>query len=694
MSLRNLKNNELQALNSVDSRKTELTPARVFSVILDNSHPKYTGEDSIGTIFYGKVDLNEASINLDNLNRAKPIFSFVKYFPLINEIVLVFNSTSNNIYKDVKGDSSFVSTYYFPNLNIWNNSQHNALPLERELKGKTNPQEASLGIEQNNVEKANITLGDYFVEKDDLKSIQPFEGDMILEGRFGNAIRLGSSTPQGKNNWSEGDNTGDPITIISNGQPQVSGDTVLEDVNNTDSIIVMTSNQNINNLEVASNNLQSLNTTFEPLSDDQVLIEDTPEPEIVEVEEPQPEVEEEFTETTDVETVEEPVIVTPTPTTPSPVSAFGDPIFDLLDEAVEEGTLIEDDSYSFEDAGQDGGEDPEADPELDENRGNNGENGGGGDDYDIRVETKGNFKLEFKTGRTNNIGKHGNTDNYVNGVYWAKVNENNIRKSPKRNLMLWTRNLDNIWVGNGRFLDDFNKNPLVANPGKRNIKYLYIHWTGGNPNREAAEACLYGHIQPDLKGGNRIDGAVEANVDGSSKGIIVYDTDGATELYKSKYQRNGWNAGGYHWGIEKNGRCFRFYEDYQTTNGVTNSINKHSININWIGGQDENFSQMSLEQAKIIEKLVREYIRIYPDIQIRGHYQSSGNKICPGFWVPAFVKGLGFPDKNIYWDSPHYNSDKKSSKGKGPTLLENAKTMLERLHYTWDPSFEFRDGAA
>ena len=121
MSLRNLKNKESQAFNSADFKKAELSPARVISVILDNTHPKYTGEDSIGTIFYGRVDLNESSINLDNLNRAKPVFSFIKYFPLVNEIVLVFSSTSNNIYRDTKGDNIFTSTYYFPNLNIWNN---------------------------------------------------------------------------------------------------------------------------------------------------------------------------------------------------------------------------------------------------------------------------------------------------------------------------------------------------------------------------------------------------------------------------------------------------------------------------------------------------------------------------------------------------------------------------------------------
>ena len=51
------------------------------------------------------------------------------------------------------------------------------------------------------------------------KNMLPFEGDMILEGRFGNSIRFGSSTPKGKNNWSENDSEGDPITILRVANP-------------------------------------------------------------------------------------------------------------------------------------------------------------------------------------------------------------------------------------------------------------------------------------------------------------------------------------------------------------------------------------------------------------------------------------------------------------------------------------------
>lgn len=334
-----LKNNERDpGLNSVGFKKAELSPVRVFSIILDDSHPKYAGEDSIGTIFYGKVNLNESSPDLNSLSKAKPLFSFIKYFPLVNEIVLILNATSRNIYSDTKGDNVFVSNYYLPNINVWNNPQQNALPLERDLKNKpnaNNAEEASLGIEQNQSEKSKISLGEYFTEKDNIKSLQPFEGDLILEGRFGNSIRMGATTPSDKpNNWSSTDNIGDPITIISNGQVKTTGDTVLENINETPSSIFLLSNQNINNFVPSSTNIQSIGASFTPPSTTQVLIVDTPEPPTVItpdpiiIENPEPIIEE--------------TVTIPTPPTEAQVTSsavIDDPIFALLDEAFEEGTL-------------------------------------------------------------------------------------------------------------------------------------------------------------------------------------------------------------------------------------------------------------------------------------------------------------------------------------------------------------------
>ena len=105
-----------------------------------------------------------------------------------------------------------------------------------------------------------ILLGETFKEKDFIKPLRPFEGDNILEGRFGNTIRLGS-TSKPLNPWSRNGENSDPIIIIRNGQFNNTNDDTfipnVENINNDDSSIYLTSNQNISNFEVASKNMQS-----------------------------------------------------------------------------------------------------------------------------------------------------------------------------------------------------------------------------------------------------------------------------------------------------------------------------------------------------------------------------------------------------------------------------------------------------
>ena len=53
--------------------------------------------------------------------------------------------------------------------------------------------------------------------------LQPFEGDVLLEGRWGNSIRLGSTGTQPNDRYSltsqfTGDSSTDPIIILSNHQ--------------------------------------------------------------------------------------------------------------------------------------------------------------------------------------------------------------------------------------------------------------------------------------------------------------------------------------------------------------------------------------------------------------------------------------------------------------------------------------------
>ena len=239
--------------------KKEFISVRVIDIILNTDHPRATslgGVDAIGTIFYGDISSNKGVSNSETLPTAKPLFSYQKYLPLINEIVLL---TEIIINKDNKSKEKI--KLYLPSINIWNNPHHNAMPLTEYYTNTNNFSNTQNGIIKTSQDNSlNIPLGNTFLEKDFIKPLRPFEGDNILEGRLGNSIRLGS-TSKPLNPWSQNGENSDPIIIIRNGQfNNINDETFnpnVEDINNDDSSIYLTSNQNISNFKVASKNMQS-----------------------------------------------------------------------------------------------------------------------------------------------------------------------------------------------------------------------------------------------------------------------------------------------------------------------------------------------------------------------------------------------------------------------------------------------------
>lgn len=256
----------------------QFIPVKVVDVVLDMNFPdieKIGGWDALGTILYIKVSdivtdpeieykRNQQTLIAAN-SLARPLFANQKYYPLKGEIVLLFSATGRDIITDTK------ETYYLNNINIWNHPHHNALPNPDTYNGihpkdnndKTkNDYLKSTGglVRQVQDGDTEIPLGTYFDEKLDTKPLLPFEGDYILEGRFGNSIRFGATAP-GPNNWSTVGKTGDPITILRNGQSdeldKKGWEPTTEDVNRDPSSIYLTSTQKLDKFVPASLNWQS-----------------------------------------------------------------------------------------------------------------------------------------------------------------------------------------------------------------------------------------------------------------------------------------------------------------------------------------------------------------------------------------------------------------------------------------------------
>jgi hypothetical protein len=97
-------------------------------------------------------------------------------------------------------------------------------------------------------QSTEIFLGKTFVERSNIHPILPFEGDIISEGRWGNSIRIGSTVKNTPNNWSVTGSNGDPILILRNGQGKQTEEgwvPTVEDINNNDSSIYLTSTQRV-----------------------------------------------------------------------------------------------------------------------------------------------------------------------------------------------------------------------------------------------------------------------------------------------------------------------------------------------------------------------------------------------------------------------------------------------------------------
>ena len=175
----------------------------------------------------------------------KPANRRLKDIPLIGEHVLIFQGTN----EFSTADKYRRQWYYFPAYGIQSNINHNALPGISE-------------IQTSNVNATGVQgeLGESFKEKE-VSALQQFEGDTIIEGRFSNSIRLGSTVNNGKYSlqptW-QGNTDGDPIIIISNAHTdKINKEFTIESFNDDASSFYLTSMQQLVDLKLYRNPTKS-----------------------------------------------------------------------------------------------------------------------------------------------------------------------------------------------------------------------------------------------------------------------------------------------------------------------------------------------------------------------------------------------------------------------------------------------------
>jgi hypothetical protein len=218
--------------------------ASVKQVCLDPTYLKFFDEvhrASVGMITMNIISGPEAGIE----EIARPFYPNMKQYPLPNEVVFAIKLQYAGT-----GTNKKYAYFYFGSINSLNSVHHNA-----GLSG---------AFDFNDDE---TLLGDNFVFNEDVKNLLHFEGDVCIEGRNQNSIRLGSSltpTDSTENEWSVDSEDGTPIIIISNGHAgePISGggegteEVLLENVNEDSSTILLTKDQMIPLIPVNTLNLK------------------------------------------------------------------------------------------------------------------------------------------------------------------------------------------------------------------------------------------------------------------------------------------------------------------------------------------------------------------------------------------------------------------------------------------------------
>ena len=198
------------------SASTEIVYGRVIDVVLDGFNPlfnEYQKSQSINGVLFRPLKSQLEEDESEPLKFAYCANPTLRRVPLKNEIVRVISMPAEY---GREADSGTLKNYWIDIVPLWNHPHHNAYPDVLQFIGQ----------------ESKADLGDYFEESGEIPPLQIFPGDVIIEGRHGNSIRLGGAKYD-SNEITEDSNNGKPYILISNGQaePENGIDPIIEDIN-------------------------------------------------------------------------------------------------------------------------------------------------------------------------------------------------------------------------------------------------------------------------------------------------------------------------------------------------------------------------------------------------------------------------------------------------------------------------------
>ena len=227
-------------------------PARVSYILLDDSDrekfDRYGGWKGIGTIEFTPFINNDSASPNVKFN-AKPINSNFTAYPILNEIVLVIKTISYNAQND---EGSYDSVYYYTDiLGTFNSIEHNATP-------------------RTGTDYKSIT--GLFKEQGALK-VRKSPGDVLVEGRSKNSIKLGASIKNFNSVFKSEENN--PLLIVTNNRENSYKlkNIVFEDINKDGSSLYLLKGHNVDIL-LGSTNYASFSKKYTPEEIKRVIVAD------------------------------------------------------------------------------------------------------------------------------------------------------------------------------------------------------------------------------------------------------------------------------------------------------------------------------------------------------------------------------------------------------------------------------------
>jgi hypothetical protein len=261
----------------------ELEEAVVLDIILDDKHPAFTdeldandfppnidgSEPVAGTNDYGQVGAikfrflnSERGKDKEQLGWAYPIENTgITEWPLMNEMVIVgrdmesyFYSRKLNFKSVVNSNASFiterVSGWVDQNTDEYNNGEPYTGPKST--------------LNFSGGENYTGVLGNYFKFNPKIRALKRYEGDTILESRFGSSIRFGAydgvrGNDNGKDDYADGG--GNPKILLRNRQAPIKNQEGFtakgyteEDINKDGSSVHITSGKTVSNFQPTTTN--------------------------------------------------------------------------------------------------------------------------------------------------------------------------------------------------------------------------------------------------------------------------------------------------------------------------------------------------------------------------------------------------------------------------------------------------------